>query len=369
MRSLLNIFVSALVCLFARQIEPAAISINWDPASRVKIADGSYCRVRQLANGQLAAVYARGANGFIKFSNDNGKTWINERLVFEGTSAYNMANAELIQLKNNTLIYGMNRRVKPDFWKKDFTYAIQIKTSPDNGKTWTDSQTLYTAGNENGIGCWEPSFLQLPGGEVQCYFANEFPYPDTNEQEISLLRSFDNGLSWTKNAERVCFAKKGRDGMPVPVLDQRSGQILVAIEENHGGKHLLQPVIICTSLADNWKGGFVGDDDPRRIHVAPDLSADRYAGAPYMAQLKTGQLILSFQDRDGREKKKELIKVRTAGGYAMPFVNESVPFPVGTGEATEWNSLTITSDGSILAVTSTSAYDHGIYMIKGAVKN
>ena len=33
----------------------------------------------------------------------------------------------------------------------------------------------------------------MPGGEIHVYFANEFPFPDTAEQEISLVRSRDGG--------------------------------------------------------------------------------------------------------------------------------------------------------------------------------
>ena len=41
-------------------------------------------------------------------------------------------------------------------------------------------------------GCWEPAMLQLPVGEIQLFFSDEGIYTKTDEQNISMLRSFDN---------------------------------------------------------------------------------------------------------------------------------------------------------------------------------
>ncbi|MEN0054945.1 MAG: exo-alpha-sialidase [Mucilaginibacter sp.] len=341
--------------------------ILWDSENPVKIADGNYGRVKELTNGTLSAVYSRGGNAYIKFSDNGGNTWHNERLVFEGTTEYSFANTELIELADGALVMGVNRRVKPAFTGKQFTYAIIVKRSTDGGRSWSSPQLIYQAGNTNGTGCWEPAFLQLPGGELQCYFANEKPYPETNEQEISLLRSFDGGKTWTKASETVSFAKKGRDGMPVPVLDARQRMILVAIEENHGGVHVLQPVIIKTPLNDNWKGGFVGDGDPRRIHVIPDMPAEQYAGAPYLVLSASGMPLISYQDRKGRTAKKELLKVRTLNSELLASGNESTPLPTDVQNSTQWNALTVLRNGTLLAITSTTAHKGGLYLIKGRI--
>ena len=59
-------------------------------------------------------------------------------------------------------------------------------------------------------------FFQLPNGEVQVYFANEGPYTHSNEQEISMMTSVDNGKTWG-GYKTVCFRAGSRDGMPVRV--------------------------------------------------------------------------------------------------------------------------------------------------------
>src|SRR5690242_21276392 len=43
-------------------------------------------------------------------------------------------------------------------------------------------------------------------------FRSEAPYTKSNEQEISLLRSFDHGLTWSRPTQ-VSFRQGKRDGM------------------------------------------------------------------------------------------------------------------------------------------------------------
>ena len=340
--------------------------IAWDLRTLTKIADGGYARIIELCDQRLASVYSRGSNLYIKWSNDKGETWHSEKELFTGDDNYTMTNAEAIQLDDNSIIVGCNRRVRRDSWGGDYKYGILIRKSTDLGQTWKEPQLIYHAGNHSDIGCWEPVFLQLPSGELQCYFANEFPYSQTNEQEISLLRSHDRGNSWTNNIETACFAANSRDGMPVPIFQESENRILLAIEENYGD-HVLQPVIIKMPLDDNWKNGYVSGNDPRRIHAVPGFDPSRYAGAPYLAQLKTGELIICYQDREGRTNHFEVMMVRIAGDLDDHFNRESKPFDISPEENGLWNSLCVLDQGAVLAVTSTSAFDGGVYMIRGRV--
>src|SRR5690606_20369891 len=90
---------------------------------------------------------------------------------------------------------------------------IRMASSIDQGLTWSAPQTVYTAGPSFQDGCWEPAAIQLPDGEVQVYFANEFPYQETAEQEISLISSADEGASWSPSRP-IAMRRGRRDGMP-----------------------------------------------------------------------------------------------------------------------------------------------------------
>ena len=66
-------------------------------------------------------------------------------------------------------------------------FSIQVTRSSDGGKSWTAPVEVYKAGYEFKNGCWEPAQIQLPSGEIQLYIANEGPYTQSNEQEITTV--------------------------------------------------------------------------------------------------------------------------------------------------------------------------------------
>ena len=121
--------------------------------------------------------------------------------------------------------------------------------SKDGGKTWTADSLVYRADTHWENGCWEPAQIQLPSGEIQLYFANESPYRSSNEQEISMVRSHDNAMTWSE-LTTICLRADHRDGMPVPLLLNDGKGIVVAIEDNAAGRKF-RPAIISTSMTDN----------------------------------------------------------------------------------------------------------------------
>lgn len=173
------------------------IRIAWDYNSMQCLASlGGYPRIRKLADNSLMVVYdAPNGNGELRRSTDDGKSWGEPETVFrqhtytnnEGLSTtVNIANSELTQLQNGDLIAACNYRPAKN---EIAPFAIVIRRSKDLGVTWSEEQILYEGGLRFIDGCWEPSFLQLPNGDLQIYFANESPYRNSDEQEISVLTS------------------------------------------------------------------------------------------------------------------------------------------------------------------------------------
>jgi hypothetical protein len=149
-----------------------------------------------------------------------------------------------------------------------------IKFSDNEGETWNSEKDVYIAGTTAREGCWEPALLQLPSGELHLYFANEYNTP-SNDQNIILLRSFTEGETWN-SPEIVSYRVGYRDGMPVPVFLQNEKVIALAIEDN-GIDGVFKPVIIYTTMADNWKSGIIYGNSSKRWYA---LRSDY--------QLKTG---------------------------------------------------------------------------------
>jgi hypothetical protein len=277
--------------------------IEWDGGTLSLIqANGNYARMIRLHNGRLLCGFDVQGRVRVRHSSDDGKTWRDPVEVAEWRFG-RLTNTELLQLRDGTLLCFYNERphqrpapANPDGPQEEAAhpYAISMARSDNDGETWHAPETLYTAGVEFSNGCWEPAAIQLPSGEVQVFFANEGPYRKSDEQEITLLRSKDNARTWSA-PETVSFRPGHRDGMPAPLVLKDGGGIVFAIEDN-GLSGRFKPVIVFTSLEDNWRSGVREPGNTNRwsaLRVLPEPHIA--AGAPYLRQMPSGETLLSFQ--------------------------------------------------------------------------
>ena len=349
-------------------------TIDWDKATLKQIAPlsgshtASYARIIQLTNGSLLCVYESEGGIDCTASNDLGNTWqtpINITLPEQGV---NMSVPDIIELGDQSLLASFNPRPYKinGNWDTTKHFAIRTKKSYDLGKTWRDERLVYQASYTFSDGCWEPSQIQLPGGEIQLFFSNEGIYTTSNEQNISVCSSMDNGLTWSTKPTIVSFTPKHRDGMPIPIILQCSQQIVFSIEDNAGGQ--FKPSII-RSLQQHWHKTVGPNDAGRNNALVPQLPDTVYAGAPYLRQLHSGQTILSYQSTVHRNRNWQLACMQVAVGSsnATNFKTVDTPFTIPLDKQGLWNSLCILSDDTIIAVTSTNAYgdNTSIWIIKG----
>lgn len=331
-------------------------TVEWDKSTLVLVhKGGSYARMIRLAEGDILCCFEDAGKSYIRRSKDNGKTWGEPILLAELPNGW-AANPELLQLANGSILFFYNER--PNDEKHHFT--IQVTVSKDGGWTWKHHSKAYTADVNWHNGCWEPSAIQLPTGEIQLFFANENPYRESDEQEITLLRSFDNGKSWSK-PEAVSFRAGHRDGMPVPLVLKDGKGIVVAIEDN-GYTLMFTPAIIHTSMQDNWKQGFASGASPRRWRAVKKSPSVEWGGAPYIRQMPTGETVLSFQSSVGCEKPRMVVYVGDEN--AKNFGGRTVPFEVPSNEGGWWNSLSVKDDKTITAISSCNG---GVWAMDGRI--
>lgn len=375
----LSVAVRALPdSLFAQATSgPSLPTITWDASTlRLIEAGGDYARMARLKDGSVACVYDRARKMWIRHSTDEGMTWKPPILVAEETDCW-LTNADLLPLKDGTLLYSWNERplaavrhrhekAPPGSLTRPF--LIRGASSNDLGRTWSKPQTLYTGGSSFQDGCWEPVGLQLPSGEVQVYFSNEAPFQTTAEQEIALLRSFDNGRTWTKT-ERIAMRKGHRDGMPVPLLLAGGRGIAVAIEDNGHFGERFKPVILHTTLADNWRSGVVDGDSPHRWGaLAEPLEPQWYGGGPFLRQLPSGETLLSYQESADGTMDRCRMAVCVGDKDARNFTNKTYPIPLGPVQNQAWNSLFVKDARTVTAIsTATVKGVRGIWAIDGRV--
>lgn len=370
-----SVWSAALVCLLglgilavAQAAPKAPRRIIWDKATLTLIQPGGlYGRMVRLSRDAILCAYESGGKSWVCASRDDGKTWRTPVLAAQFAFG-SAANPELLRLANGELLLFTNER--PNDGTHHFAIALMV--SRDNGATWHPRPEIYTAGVEGRAGCWEPAALQLPSGEIQLFFANNFPYPGTNDQEISLCRSLDNGATWTA-PKTVSYRAKHRDGMPVPLVLQKNKGIALAIEDSGlTSRYSLQPALIWTSRHDNWQEPFADGNSLRRWGaVVPPLPPDVYAGAPYVRQLPGGETVLSCQmGLPGTGDRHPRMTVYLGDNAARNFTRATLPFDVPNQDGGEfWNSLFIKNADTVTALTSTRIGGvGGLWAIDGYVR-
>lgn len=337
--------------------------LAWDYSSMKKIAPGTgrinayYARLIQLENNKLVCIYEVDGDIEIIGSNDSGLTWGTPVILSAQENSVARSVPEILELKNNTLLASYNLRPSSNNQDPSKRYAIAVKRSSDWGLTWSSEKIVYTADYLFKNGCWEPAQIQLPSGEIQLFFANENPYRESDEQEISIMRSYDNGLTWTAPV-KVIFRAGKRDGMPVPLLLNDNHTILVAIEDN-GYSPEFKPSIIKSDVVRNWTNAPVsGTSSDRYMPLKNYLKPEVYAGAPYIQQLSTNEIVLSYQSTENRQSIWNFasMQVGLSDDNGSTFNRITVPFNIPITKSGLWNSVAIVNDNA-WALTSTNAYN------------
>ena len=355
------------------------IRIAWDYATLKQLSPASanysgYARMIQLHDESLFCVYESDKTTYAIKSVDGGKRWSEPMIIAAPENDIACAVPEVLQLHDKSIMVSYNLRPPVKNTDPVKRFSIQVIRSMDGGETWTKPVEVYKAGFEFRNGCWEPAQIQLPSGEIQLFIANEGPYTQSSEQEITMFRSLDQGATWSKG-EQISFRSGHRDGMPVPLLLQNNQEILVAIEDNGISGKEFKPAIIRTSTADCWNNAPVQGSDVSREY-AMDKTAlipeTKYSGAPYLRQLPMGEVILSYQ---GNERRKDFqwdrsdMIVTIGNSEGRNFNRKSTPFYISDPSKTAlWSSLCVQNDSTVLALTSTNAYGKtAVWMIKGHV--
>lgn len=335
--------------------------IFWDNSTRKTVfQSGGYARIIQLQDGRLMAACEN--NGIdIAFSKNKGGIWSAAKKIVTNTNNVPNCTPDLIQLKDGTIVVGYNPRPSRPY-TEDRRFGIRCKRSTDNGRTWSDEIFVNDASYTFEDGCWEPSFLELPSGELQLYFADEGPYTTSDEQQISMCRSFDGGKTWT-GAQKVSFRAGDRDGMPSAILLQDGKTIALAFEDNGwSGIDNFIPTIATCPLETNWNNYWAKTNSQCRWKAVDYRYCPlRRGGAPYLRKLPWGETIMSHQGENGNgvNMSKQQMWVYVGNEKAKNFKAMSEPF--GTDNSL-WNSLAVIDTGTVVAVGSMSGR---IDMIKG----
>lgn len=364
MKQILTFLLAAsfgMICHAATIARYNGSRIFWDARTPVTIFNGGgYGRMIELNNGKLMACCE--SDGIkVSISSNGGRTWTSPTLIAPNSNNTPNCVPDLIQLTDSTIIVAYNPRPSQPY-TEDRRFGIRLRRSTDNGKTWSKEIFVYDADYTFDNGCWEPSFLELPDGELQLYFADESPYTTTNEQQISLCRSFDGGLTWSV-PQRISYRSGYRDGMPVPVLLSDGKNIVVAIEDNGwSGVGDFVPTTVRTTLSNRWNNFYVNASSNKRDRsINHDYCPVAKGGAPYLRVLPNGETVLSHQSTYGDGDNMKMY-VYVGNKQAKDFKAMTRPFHQGTTKGCWWNSLAVIDTGIVVAV---GGLDGKVCMVKG----
>ena len=311
-------------------------AIEWDRSTLRYICGGGYPRMIRLRDSSLLISCDSWGRSIVRRSEDGGATWGDE-IVAAASEIGSAANGELLELRDGRVMLLYNERPRRD---GEHPFAIRAAFSADSGRTWMRrNEPIYAGGKLHRDGCWEPAGVQLTSNdEIVVFFANETRFPDSDEQELSIVRSRDDGSTWDE-ARRFCFRAGGRDGMPVPIV-LKDGSLVVAIEDSGDDRHgVLQPTI-------------VAQDDRRWPAIEPPLDPRVYAGAPFLRQLPDGRTLLSCQSEEGHAGVQQMV-VYIGDADAKHFTNPTWPFAASTRTSGKWNSLFVKDAKTVVALTTT----------------
>lgn len=279
------------------------------PSTEVKATYPRYPRVKQMKNGSYILFYHNGsANSNIgsgcdyALSNDM-KRWAHKAQLFtkytitDGKGNQNerrYANCDGLVLSNGDVLAVASYRANNGYRDLPQDAGVELKRSTDNGLTWSEPIEIYQGVN------WEPYLLELPSGELHCYFTDssrtglEGHGTDTG---TAMVVSTDGGKTWKPDfgslpyyVLRMKWEKDGIVGynhqMPSVVKLNDNKGLAAAVETNNLGKYY---VSLCYSDKDKWEhlpADGVGPVDSNNL---------AFSGmAPYLGQFPSGETVLSY---------------------------------------------------------------------------
>ena len=292
-----------------------------------------YPRIKKMKNGDYILFYHNGsANNNIgrrcvyALSKDL-KTWSNKGEIFNSydiidskgnKNIHCYANCDGLVLSNGDILAVASCRANSGYRDLPEDAGIELKRSTDNGVTWSEPIKIYQGVN------WEPFLLELPTGELHCYFTDssrtglEGHGTDTG---TAMVVSTDGGKTWKPDFSsspyyvlRMRWEKNGIVGynhqMPSVVRLNDNKGLAAAVETNNSGYH----ISLCYSDKDKWE------------YLAADQEGPVYSNncvfsgmGPYLGQLPSGETVLSYESSSKYTLKIGDATARNFGSAYQPF--------------------------------------------------
>ena len=337
----------------------AANNVYLPTYARIRtLRDGSYILTWQDAVG----VNGNGENTYYALSRDL-KNWVYMGYLWQGQNVYNglgkpdvrrFTNANTLQLANGELLAVASFSTVNTYSNPNYTaeQGIVVKRSQDGGYTWFGEKEIYHGP------CWEPHLIELPSGEIQCFFSESRPWTSGSHSGTDMLRSIDGGETWEpalgESAYRVmrklwwnaqknmwCYTYQ----MPVGIILNESNRFAFAMEScnqrvvNASGGYSDQFSIAMVFSHEDGSWDYLEGDEITPKERRIDSVVMRGA-APYLVQFPSGETLLSYGGTDSRQ------HFRIGNATATEFGATDLPALPDVGS---WGGLDLTDSHTVLS--------------------
>lgn len=274
-----------------------------------------------------------------------------------GSSAQYGTNPEALLLSDGRLAvvssFWNNQTYREESCKRK-DHGIRIKFSSDGGETWTPEQIIYRGP------AWEPYLIELPTGELECYFAESRPWVSDAHSGTSMIVSYNRGASWTpapsNDPWRVMRSKwwdsdnsvyKYTLQMPSGIRLAGSNKKAFALETVSGKLSAQQHHISVVYSPDNGQWVHLEGDETGPSEGA--LMSFVEGTGPSLVQFPSGETVLSYENSSS------MMEYRMGNASAGGF-NSSSPTQIFENSGA-WSAMQVMSPHIIAALDRYNSYD------------
>jgi len=300
-------------------------------ADAVQINAPVYPRVRKMADGRYIMFYQNnqiGADTYYVVSSDL-QTWTGGARLFarhpivDQSGANNerrFSTCNALVLANGDVIAVASYRANHNYRHLPQDNGLILSRSTDNGETWSTPVEIYQGTN------WEPHLLQLPSGEIHCYFTDSRTHIGEYNTGTALIVSNDNGQTWTPSYGNIPYrvirqrfgVQNGislyTDQMPGVIKLNNSNELVAALESyNNAANYYLS--LAYSGESGQWPHLSENEEGPA------DRQNNIFVGAaPSLAQFPSGETVLSYNTGGHFRLRMGDATARTFGEPYMPFI-------------------------------------------------
>src|SRR5690606_28975307 len=340
-----------------------------------------YPRIKKMANGAYIMFYHNapqtiGASCEYAISNNlitwvpKGKTYQNYKITDSKDEANDrrFASCDAVVLSNDDILAVASFRANVGYRDKQLDARVMMRRCTDNRNSRSDTIEFY-----QGV-IWRPYLLELPSGEVHCYFPDsDHTSSHGTDTGTAMVVSNDNGNTWTPSfgslpyyVLRTAFKIEGDENtyfnnqMPSVIKLNNSNELAAALEANIGGYHIS---FAYSGEDGQWEHLAIDEEGPE------DRNDLAFSGsAPYLRQFPSGETILSYNHNSRFHLKMGDAKARNFGENYSPAV-----FTGGY-----WGSLELEDSHQIIGVMPNTGkgeitlakfiLNHSIHAVQRTVK-